>query len=1020
MSSFNVVIAPNLGQNSTGINNQRRVDPSWPRINVVLAIFESVDNGRATLRSVGDDVVFTADASNIKGNVGEQLTFNVNRDSDNNLILSQIVRRSAEEKAHLRGELRKVGRAMANATPADEMKAFSQTLEDIKETEELRVEHRKAQDAKVAKALAAIRRVQNGVGVTTQSAMRAVAHAGIDLSKISFQDMQLIMQEADKKPEGKIPHSIFKEGMGKNFAKPENAEAIVTSLYDNGVDITDKTIKTMETAWDRLPEKVPEPAVKDLLYREKDITLENVYTSVSQTKGVKQSPVVNQAAADLPQDILIDFFVRENIDATPDNITTARYLLGRDLPLSMANIEKVQFLQNFTNMPSETNHHAVSRELFFDKAANFMSTSRPIGNIHLRDVTQFARAQLKMAWEAAKRMQGKLDNLSSELTDRVEHLKDHLKNLQVNEDSAMRYLRMVGAGTQPAYTTKMTDLFQSLANINPLTANVHVGIMKGTIPFTIHGVNESVKAARAMAHYDQYATVPDPKYGDSFNKVKGQFSPLLEDLNIAVTTENLKAAFILSKNNMDVNEDNLGPVKEIEAKVTAIASKLHPMIAANMIKEGLNPLEMHADQVLEYIKKFNITMGEDKLSRYIMEMDDAGNIEPETRKSMIAMYRMLNVIRRDGASALGLAAEMEGLKTAPMTLGDLLNLAQTKKIDMHVSDEKTQMGQLESLAHSPDSIRGALAGTTSPTVYGDILADNLIDMASPETLQRLLNDPDAMKQALEELVQQQNPTAGTTNANAMAQIQNQVQAQIQAFISANPEAVHFLQSRGISATPGNIRAFEKLSNSRRALADVLEEWEGYDSKDDASETLPTTQLEELKNGKSPAQILARIVGNLSDRTSPTQGRRTSLESLLAVTHGLNADGRQGFQLPVKMGSKVSNLSLHVLNKHALTEDGARILMSLDTLRLGTVNAYFTLNGGVIDVTVSAPSREAVELLQEQQFLLEALLSTAGAEVGELSFFTDKESTDDTALPPDALLEMAGTAVKPQTAYDFWA
>jgi len=124
-------------------------------------------------------------------------------------------------------------------------------------------------------------------------------------------------------------------------------------------------------------------------------------------------------------------------------------------------------------------------------------------------------------------------------------------------------------------------------------------------------------------------------------------------------------------------------------------------------------------------------------------------------------------------------------------------------------------------------------------------------------------------------------------------------------------------------------------------------------------------------------------------------------------------------LPIKMGNKVSNLSLHVLNKHALTQDGARILMSLDTARLGTVNAYFTLDSGEIDVTVSAPTREAVEKLQARQGELEALLSATGIAIGELSFFVDAESTDDTALPPDALLEMAGTATKPQSAYDFW-
>jgi len=545
--------------------------------------------------------------------------------------------------------------------------------------------------------------------------------------------------------------------------------------------------------------------------------------------------------------------------------------------------------------------------------------------------------------------------------------------------------------------------------------------MNGKSPFTVLGIHESVLYARARAHYEQHATVPDPRYGDSFAKVKGEFAPLLEKLDITPSAENLKASFILSKNSMDVTQENVNAVKEIDAKINALATKLHPIIAASMVQEGLNPLEMHVDQVLSYVKHFNLGKGKDvtgKIAQYIMEMDESMQLDPEVRKSMIALYRMLHIIQKDEAAALGLATEMG---SSP-TLGALMELAKKFKhirsgdaVDMQVDES---FGQLQRIVRPEGNIKGAVEQTADSLAkkisHMDVVLDRFVDVASPAILEQLLSSPDGLDKPLEDLtasgILPESPDytpADTVNA-AKVVFERMVAEQIQAFIAANPQLVHFLSSRNIATTVGNIKSLEKLTRSNRALADELEEAErnteeelGTDSILDA---LQDTSLSGLRKGSTPGLLFARILDAVNNAL-PTKST-ASLESLLAVTHALNGDAESGFQLPINVNGRIANLQLYVLNDRALTQDGARVLLSLDTKNLGLVTAYFTMNADGVDVIVTAQTERALEALTDRTEALTQMLFGAGVKIENLQIILDKEPTLETSLPPDALQQWA--------------
>jgi hypothetical protein len=381
---------------------------------------------------------------------------------------------------------------------------------------------------------------------------------------------------------------------------------------------------------------------------------------------------------------------------------------------------------------------------------------------------------------------------------------------------------------------------------------------------------------------------------------------------------------------------------------------------------------------------------------------------------------MLKIIQKDEAAALGLAAEMG---SSP-TLGSLMELAKKfthirsgEAVDMQVDES---FGQLQRLVRPEGNIKGAVeataeSGATAKAMsHFDLVLDKLVDVASPAILEQLLSSPDSLDKPLEDLtapgILPETPdyTAADTVNAAKVVFERMVAEQIQAFVAANPQLVHFLASRNIATTVGNIKSLEKMTRSNRALADELEEAENNEDEELAtvniSDSLQDTSLSGLRKGSTPGHLLARILDAVNGAL-PSKNT-SSLESLLALTHALNGDSESGFQLPIKVNNRISNLQLYVLNDRALTQDGARILLSLDTRNLGLVTAYFTMHNEGVDVIITAQTEEATEALTARQESLTQMLFGAGIKIDSLQIALDKEPALETSLPPDALQQWA--------------
>jgi hypothetical protein len=291
-----------------------------------------------------------------------------------------------------------------------------------------------------------------------------------------------------------------------------------------------------------------------------------------------------------------------------------------------------------------------------------------------------------------------------------------------------------------------------------------------------------------------------------------------------------------------------------------------------------------------------------------------------------------------------------------------------------------------------------------------LIAEEFAKIANPKRLHEWLmrqNTP------IEELTHE----AETESPNGSLQT---TEEQVHFFASTLPALIEYLQARNIPATGANLRALNKLAGRRSALADALEAAE-------ADEELPLadTSLEELRDGNASRPVIRHDIPArriMSEAWAALDGKFpipsvTSAKEVFALQYRLNRE--DGFSIPIRVNGKPSTLSLYVLNERALNEDGANVYLSLDTVNLGVVQGYFTINDGGMDLRIAARDGEAAKALTAQLDMLKAALADSGITLVNAEIAISDGQAE--APPPDMpAINPAepGRARVPLSAYDY--
>ncbi len=984
---------------------------------------------KVTLEADGG-FVFTAEKDKIVGDVGERIQFKVlesGKEGKGGFVVRQMNVSSQKQAMFMEKQV--------DAQNIKDLFKQSNLITDEKDFFKDNME----EQMRTWRAVAAIKqKLASGAANLSQSAVQQLLSKGISLEKISFSTLTEVMTDisvAEKKAVS--PQELADAGARLDMVKQLSPGAMVMLIKNNDpltfnnlymanfsaakehaapqTPMTEELDGELEKLFTREgiePSEQNKDIAKFLLANDCDISKENIdkvafFRELNQ--GQYDKPLSEAIAVCLQkgqnlgkmklfelalphsqQAMELAARYEELIKALPDfNPDAIDDLLEQQIPVTLQNLYNAHQQQGGQQTAAPVNRAA---SLGADFAIASVIAKR-----------QLAEITLKLTLEAAQRLAGKNININ---TMPLQQALNHLRAIEA--ECYTQNFQFAGAEATPERLSHMRLLYANMAEMNPLTINVFGNILNRVTPFNLAGIHKDVSHAKLQENYEQFATVPNPKYGDSFAKIRQNIQGFLAKAGIDTSDQNVKAAAILSKNNMDITQDSVDKVKLIDLKIDYVQNRLHPNIAASIIRDGLNPLDMHIDELISYIDRFDNAYGEnlkDKMSAHMVELFKQENIQKQERNAIIAIYRMLNAIENDGAVAVGVTVK-NGVN---LTMGNMLEAAKyynrTKgkenMLSFDVDDNFGSLNKLKVPEGHISSIFSSLENGTDekPSAHvqlHDFAFKRFVEHADPRVLAAFLaKNPHLADKTLEEAAAELQDLKESQNTASEGKLSQRLEQLAQLFQS-DPTTIRWMEQNHIPATMTNINALNQLRKNPffigQALEKLMEDMDA-ESRAELEEILPDASLKTV-DSTAPESLWQNLQHRLDDLKenghSPTLSflqQFQVVQNAIKVQNNLQATSQSaGIKIPVKLKNKVTDLNIYMVNKSPQQPNqDNRVLMALDTGHLGTVQFDVSLSGNRLSLAVHNPNDRVLAYLEKDKAKLSNMLQSLGFEVSELTF-----------------------------------
>ncbi|MDR1706213.1 MAG: DUF6240 domain-containing protein, partial [Clostridiales bacterium] len=684
------------GASNLFVSRRAKAAPRFEPGERIFAIIQEKDASKAILNAENRGFSFELLAHEIIGEAGDRVSFEVISHNKNGLALRQIhATDNMAGRAVKHGKLKSLKDLMAE----NELTECTVSPLDYKELAETAEEKR----AKEARALTIIRRnAGSAANSAGQAAVRALIAEGVDINKLDLSSLSTMIT------------AISRDGLIEPPSASADPESLLRELDIPATRRNIAALEGIMSAIDAAKGIEPRAAAA-LIAREDDPTLENIYkyaTAAPSTEtedidgldgmieglfareGIENNSENMEAArllitegAELTAENLGLFkalmsikdaenagepgdFIAQSLmlkalllmkrgenpynsslrkpDIKPMDRTEFRRL-AEDVRVIKADHIETALMKGLPATIQDLARLAASGETYGGAKNN---AAKPHSAIRLQ-MEALAEINLRLTYEAANRLYQKnirIDLLT--LTGAVDALK------AAEREGYEARLKALDIPASPENIDQVAEIIDAARAAGRVPDWGYGEIMSARVAFTMRSVaslapavTTSETALSVSARYAVFEASPSRRYGDGLKDARERYSRLLESLGFEATNANIKAARILGANNMDLSAENISAVKALDAKLTDISGRLHPMIAASMLKDKLNPLDMDIDDTLEYIKIFGDEYGEtpdDALARHIYAMEKSGKLDGESREALISVYKMLHIIQNDG------------------------------------------------------------------------------------------------------------------------------------------------------------------------------------------------------------------------------------------------------------------------------------------------------------------------------------------------------------------------------------
>ena len=767
---------------------------------------------------------------------------------------------------------------------------------------------------------------------------------------------------------------------------PVNEETIETSRWMLEQDIP-LTKEKLSYAYDlrreelsTQPEQVAKLAAQAI--REggtaRDAVLLPGYTLTEQAERAVE--VVTEAT-----DEELAYLVGEGRELTIENLAAAKYLREAAVTEGAADASEVQAGAGVQNaVTSEVQAGTAVQNT--DAAENTVYTNEGLALISARRQLEELRLVMTASANYALLKQG----ISID-TEPLAQLVEQLKDLENSYYRNLLQSQGVDAGEENAALFR--EVTEKVTEIRFVPAYV-LGIKEADV-LTISGVHESgsaLKAAldRANERYETLMTAPRADLGDSIQKAFANVDDILQDLSLETSEENRRAVRILAYNELSITPESVAQMKAADEEVQRMFRNMTPAVVTQMIKRGVNPLEMDFAGINRIAEEIQSELGDStdrsRFGEYLWKLEQSGEISEDERSAYIGIYRLIRQVENTDGAAIG-ALIHQG---ADLTMKNLLMAVRSGKrsggMDYAVDDD---FGGVERTVKENASVTEQIEAGYQNNCLKDIL-----NVITPERLKAVLSGemnwenmtPEQLKAAL---TQAQTDESGVEQAYAQQQLADLTQA-----AEASQDIYQILQRYDIPNTVTNVLAMQAMMADRNQMyrkifgvgidadevtiedleeirQELLKEF-GEAASKPAAMAEAQEKLGELAENVMKTMINSEHVTSLDVREMKLLAAQLSVSSILAK--------EEHYSVPVMVNDEMMNVSVKIVR--GVDKKGIVDIMMESQLR-GKIAATFQAKENGIHGFVASDSRETANLLQQEAARLTETLSAADDEVRDL-------------------------------------
>ncbi|MGN0336478.1 MAG: DUF6240 domain-containing protein [Lachnospiraceae bacterium] len=503
------------------------------------------------------------------------------------------------------------------------------------------------------------------------------------------------------------------------------------------------------------------------------------------------------------------------------------------------------------------------------------------------------------------------------------------------------------------------------------------------------GTQLQAKMEAAGEAYETLMTAPRADMGDSIQKAFRNVDDILQEIGMEATASNARAVRILAYNQMEINEQSVLEMKLADRQVQEAFNSLKPAVVREMIREGINPLQMQLSELNEQAEQIRTQIGGSdemtKFSEYLWKLEQNHEISAQERDSYIGIYRLIHQVETGDGAAIG-ALVQQG---APLTMGNLLSAVRSGKksgMDYKVDDRfggvdgsfrGSSITDQINAAYQTQCVKAVQQIAQEPEQFADLLSNENWKEMTPEQLMEQLQQPkdQAMDEAYNrELWQELNRAA-----------------------AAQTEVYEMLETYQMPATVNNVLAMQQMmanpNDALRRFFKLTERIENEDKKADLMAEIAQIKEEILhklgENIQAPEELaraqetLAEVAEHCGQTVMYEGMTRLDIRQLQMMTTQLHLGAsmarEERYQIPILTSDGAVGVNVRIVRG---SEKKGSVRLTMESATYGKVAAELHAEEKGIRGYLASDSRAGADRLRQEQPRVEELLTELGGETAE--------------------------------------